>query len=371
MLNINDIIELSIESLASSGKGVGYYVDDTKRSVFVENSVPGDFLKIKIVSKTKAYFEAEIIQILKPSKQRVNPICQYFGVCGGCDWLHLNYNCQIKEKEKLLTYYFEKNSIAIPKIQLVPAINPLYYRDKIRLTNGFYKKESNEVVLVKECYIIRKEFWPLLSKTRASEECFGYDYKENKISKDKSYYYITTNSKKLCLSYHPSGFVQNNLVMNQVLVEEVLNLVDENKKILELYSGNGNFSIPLSLKSNKIVSVEGSSKSYNLLLENIKLNLITPNIDPYCEDVNKFLMKRNNYDYILLDPPRTGSNNILSKLFKMTNKIIYVSCNPIILAKELKDLSKEYKFEIKSIKLIDMFPQTKHFETVVLLEKQN
>ena len=169
------------------------------------------------------------------------------------------------------------------------------------------------------------------------------------------------------IAYHPKGFVQSNLSMNNVLVREVLSEVDSgSKRVLELYSGNGNFSVPLSKNVDKVVSVEGSRNSFDLLIVNMKDNN-SSNIDPYCEDARDFSKKRSKYDCVILDPPRSGSEDVLKNISKLTDKIIYVSCDAAILVKEIKELED---FEISKVKLIDMFPQTRHFETVLVLKRK-
>lgn len=360
MPKVGDVVDIEIEGLASTGKGVSH-IDEA--SIFVSLAVPEDKLKVKIVKGKKSFFEAEIVEIIEKSPYRIEPICPHFSECGACDWLNIDYNRQIEEKKKLLNFYFLRNRQELPEIEVFPAENNLYYRQKIRLKNGFYARNSNKSVPVKECHIINKEFWPLLVIKREAEECFGYDFETNKVSQEKSFY----SYNGLKLAYHPKGFVQSNLEMNNVLIDEVLNEVEfDADRVLELYSGNGNFSIPLSKKVKKLVSVEGNRHGFNLLIENMKENDVD-NIDPYCEDSKTFSKKRSKYDCVILDPPRTGSDEVLKNISKLTDKIIYVSCDASVLVKEVKELED---FSITKVKLVDMFPQTRHFETVLVMERK-
>lgn len=385
MLKLNDVIDVKIENLASTGNGVAYFEDDTTRTIFVPFAVPGDELRVRIRNQNKVYFEAEILKVIKPSSDRQIPICPYFEECGGCDWLHIKYDKQIKEKEKLLRFYLNKNSIKIPEIKLIKATNPLYYRDKIRLKDGFYKRKSKETIIVEECHIINKAFWPILEEIRESEECFGYDYEKQEITQNKAYYFYDDklSGEKIKFAYLPKGFVQNNLMMNQELIKEVVENIDKGS-VLELYCGNGNFTIPISKKQDvkSIVAVEGNYKSHQLLLENIDIDKKATNTEnhletnfmkiiPYHEDVKHFIKNSTKYNTILIDPPRMGTDGVLTEASKLTNKIIYVSCDANVFFKEFKDLQKATKntWLISKITLIDMFPQTKHFECVFVLEK--
>ena len=376
-MKINDVLEIEISHLASNGKGVAHLDNPDnpalRFSIFVESAVPGDKLKAKVKKVKKVFIEADILEIIKASKDRVESVCKYFGKCGACEWLHINYNLQIKEKENLLKFYFQRNNIDISNIDLevISSNENLFYRKKIRLSNGFYKRKSKEKILVDECYLIDKKFWPYLKIKRDVEETFGIDESSGDVKQDKSFYFY--NDFKL--AYFPSSFVQSNFEMNRKMIDIILNeskniLEDKDDvKILDLYSGNGNFSIPLSkdVSIKKVIAVEGSNIIYNLMLENMKTNDAL-NIDPYNLDVRDFLKRRSKFDLVLLDPPRSGSNEILYDISKQTNNIIYISCNPEVLVKEIKSILPS--FVIKKVYLLDLFPHTRHFEVILVLSKE-
>jgi 23S rRNA (uracil1939-C5)-methyltransferase len=362
MLNIGDEIILEISNLSSSGLGVGSYESDTRRTIFVNYAVPEDKLKVRITNQRKVYYEAEIVEILKESPYRIKPVCKHFGVCGACDYLHIKYDKQVDEKEKLLEFFFRKHDIVIPKIGIIKSKEKLFYRDKARITNGgFFAKKSNNIIKIEECFLLKKEYTNLIL-SGAAEGSYGFDYNTKTIVKDKALYNIGSNQ----FFYHPYGFVQNNLETNELMVQKISSSVKE-KKLLDLYCGNGNFTIPLSSKFDNVHAVEGSRDSFNLLKENIKLNDIK-NISVFNEDSKDFVKKEFFYDYILIDPPRAGAEDLLINIAKKTNNLIYVSCNPDTMVKEIKKLKAIHDFKIKEIILVDMFPQTKHFETIVFLE---
>jgi len=365
-------ITLKIESLASSGAGVGTVsVNGMNRAVFVPYTAPGDLVKARIVKQHKKYYEAELVEITEKSKHRIKPVCEHFGVCGACDWLHIDYKEQVKAKEQMLRHFFKRNNIELGDIGIIEAENKLNYRDKIRVAAagnyGLYARKTDKVIPIKKCYVINEELNKIFSEkpTTRYEKSFAYDYKTKKIVSEgeKAYYYYDD----IELAYFPEGFAQNNLAMNKYLIKCVVEEA-EGKKVLELYAGNGNFTIPLSRNAGRITAIEGSDKGFELLKYNIGQNNAS-NIIPVHDDVKKFIRKKGQYDCIILDPPRTGAGEIINKIANKTNKIIYVSCDAQILAKEIKGILPE--FEIKDIKLIDMFPQTPHFETVITVTRKH
>ena len=355
MLVIGQEVDLKIENLASTGKGVGFLDLDTKRAIFVDYSVPGDELKVKITSKKKAYFEAEIITITKPSPSRRKAVCKHFQICGACDFLHIEYSQQIKQKELLLKFQAKKHNLDLGDFKVIEAINEYHYKDKVRKTaNGFYKKRSNEIVPIKKCHIINDEFNKSVFESK--QDVFVYDYAENKVSDNDGFYFY----EELKLKHNVKGFVQSNLKMNTLLIDEVLSNV-VGKKVLELYCGNGNFTLPLISKGYEVTAIEGGSLGYELLMENLKENNLT--CQTYNLDVTQHTYETYEVDTVILDPPRAGAQSVLDSL--NCKRVIYVSCNSDNAMKDIKKSS--YKI-VKSV-LIDMFANTKHFETVFILEK--
>lgn len=367
-------VELEIQSLAATGAGVGTVEEKgMKRPVFVYYTVPGDIVRVRITKQHKKYYEAELIEIVKESKSRIKPVCKHFGECGACDWLHIRYGEQIKAKEQLLRLFFKRNSIELGKIEIIKADKTLNYRDKIRVDGEsrycFYARASNKTVPIERCYIINDELNRIfgLKPDKKGEKSFAYDYKTKNIVKEgeKAYYYF----EDIKFAYLTGSFAQSNTEMNRRLIKEVFGEA-EGKDILELYAGNGNFTIPLSRKSEKITAVEGDKNSYEMLKYNMKENR-SANISAYRDDVRWFLKKNSGkmWGCIIIDPPRTGAGDIIEQIAKATEKIIYVSCNAQELARDVKKIIP-LGYEIKKVKLIDMFPQTRHFETLLVLNRK-
>jgi len=185
---------------------------------------------------------------------------------------------------------------------------------------------------------------------------------------------LATAGKAIRLSWEAGGFCQVNLAQNQKLIEIVLQFcqVDKTKSVLDLYCGMGNFSIPLAMKVNKVLAVESqgsairSAKNNSALAGLTNICFIKNSVHSSCMDL---AAKNQQFDCVVIDPPRQGAPGLARQLATITVKrLVYISCDPATLCRDLADLTHE-GFTIRTIQPVDMFPQTHHIETVVLLEK--
>lgn len=358
-------MRVKIETLSSNGKGIAIIKEgEFSKTVFVEKGVPLDILEIDITAKNKIYYEAIIKEIITPSPNRIKPICPHFDVCGACDYLHIDYDTQINEKKKQLLHHLNKEGFKDFDFELIKSEKELHYRDRARVqvkehVVGFLAKKTSTIIPIKKCYILREELNEIfrLNNMGDGEVKFAYNYADKKIYSEHDDVLCSYEVCGFKLLFSPKGFVQNNLTLNEKLV----NVVVENvcgTKILDLYAGNGNFSIPLSTKG-FVTAVEGDRIGFELLEKNIHHNNIT-NITAIKSNANTF--DTIGFDTIVLDPPRVGAQNIERMNSK---KIIYVSCNPRQL---IRDMKKLVNYNIAKIVLVDMFPQTVHFEVVAVME---
>ncbi len=182
--------------------------------------------------------------------------------------------------------------------------------------------------------------------------------------------------------YKEGGFTQPNTKVNSKMIEWVLNNIEAKDDLCELYCGGGNFTIPLSTKFNKVLATEISKTSINSALTNCKLNNIT-NIDFIRMSAEEFVEALNsvrefrrlkdvnlsdyNFSTIFVDPPRSGLDDTTRELVKNYEQIIYISCNPETLHRDLKELVKTH--QILNFSLFDQFSYSKHIETGVILTK--
>ncbi|RME77560.1 class I SAM-dependent RNA methyltransferase [Candidatus Woesearchaeota archaeon] len=370
---------ITIQSLASTGKGVGTIeVDGHKRPVFVPFTCPGDRVKVKITKEHKKYYEAEIVTVVKESHLRTPIRCKHFLTCGGCNLLHMDYEAQVEYKKRFLEFmfkpYYEK------EIKVITG-EPDFYRDKIKIFSdqgavGFKKAKSDEVVDVEECYLINQDFIEQFDQfakvpgeyvlTADNEGIAIWDKRDNitiKAIEEGLAPVCTYTLKGKEISYTPSCFIQANTQLNERLVEEVVSLIEKEnaRTVLELFSGIGNFSSQITAN---ITCVEGDAVSYFFAKHN------APHAKNIFKDVYAYLDEeaKGQYDVVLIDPPRTGiTKGYEEKLAQLTNNIIYVSCSPQDLKRNIKEFSK-LGFRVDQLIFVDMFPHTHHVELICVLK---
>ncbi len=370
---------VTIEKMAVGGSAVARIaVADKSVVVFIPYGAPNDELKIKISAVEKNFLNGEIIEIIKAGSSRRTAACEYFGQCGGCLWQHIDESEQVLQKELILKDLFKK---FLPGVEynLLPTVSTpekLGYRNRIQLKQigqkiGYFKHESHDIVEINNCLISEtalQNYIPTFkTKLRPSEKLKKFELKINQTG-GVEHYPVGEFGEGL-------AFSQVNRFVNQKLVETVTGLAQKlnPEQITELYAGAGNFTFPLAeaLPKTAIQAVELSSQLTKSAVERIKtekkhkkISFFTTKSEIYCRNSATF-----SEDFVLLDPPRSGCDSeVISVLSdKKPKAILYISCHPVNLVRDLKNLTTKYK--IGHIQIFDMFPQTDHFETVCLLER--
>lgn len=380
---LHSTIDLTIEKIIVGGEGLGRF---NGAVIFVPNSVPGDQLKVKVVDDQKNFYRAEIIKIIQPSKDRINPECPVALECGGCNLQQMNQNMQLAQKMDILNDLFRKflPNLTVKINPIIPSPLSFRYRNRIQpkidgSRLGFYKKNSHEIIPFSDCLITEQK---LIHYINDNKDIVLKEFKDfNKINRVEFWLdsELNPNWSFANESEETDGFAQVNRFQNVDLISYTINLCKLNsiKTALDLYSGGGNFTFPLfkELGLTKITGVELNPK-----LVKKAVNLIpktqNKNINFYNSSVGNFLNRHQvTEDLVLLDPPRSGceESTIRALAFSSAKKIIYISCHPVSLVRDLRryfdfqDSSKNTKLKIKSIQPFEMFPQTDHFETIVEL----
>lgn len=354
-------LEVSIHGLSFfEGHGVGR--SESGKVFFVESACPGDIVNIEVIKDSKKFAFAKITEFIKKSEQRTAPQCSVFESCGGCTLQHVNYSLQIAEKQKVLARYNEKNTDF--KLEpFVPSKKEFNYRQRIEVHFengqwGFYKKKSHDLVFPTHCPTASEKINSHLEKTTKPNGHYHVDEKGlQKRSRGASGVFSQINSEI------------NDKLKNYIL--ETLLLNHENlEKIFDLYAGSGNYSVFLAQKLNEtsFIAVELSQTLVDLGQRSTSSDL---NINWICSDVVRFLKNQSPSNFkksvLLVNPPRTGlSKDLITELKQISStQIIYISCNPMTLFRDIDALSPIFK--LKRLKGFDMFPQTMHFETVAIL----
>ncbi len=419
-----DRLTIEIESLAVGGRGVARHSSQNGRLViFVNDVTPQDVVEVELTKVKKNFAEARLVKVLHPSPFRRLPECSVAGVCGGCSWQHVEYAEQLRQKRVIVEQALRRMSgfnldegFVEP---VVPSPREFRYRNRIQLQHqpgtkdhkqspataskkaemGFFKRGSHQIVDIEDCLITEEIITREIPRLKTSlvdtppgrvellVDQSGH-FAVRKGEPDNSADYRTDDSTDDCTDdhtndSHASAFSQVNTLQNQALVEFVVNTIKNLmtntasvSTIYDLYAGNGNFTFPLAQTVNKsrILAVELNQES--VLQARQKNAQVGANIEFQQADVGEFLRKLPAKalakSIVLLDPPRTGCEPdvILALADGSPAFLVYVSCHPVTLARDLKPL-KNAGFELLRVLPFDMFPQTDHVESVAVLKRSH
>lgn len=387
------------------GRGIGYL---NNKIIFIPKSVPGDIVNVKITKEKKKYYEGQITEIIKYSKKRISPKCPFFLQCGGCDLMHISLSDTLEYKLAKMNNIFLKNHLNYEIKEIIKSFSPYYYRNKVSLKIdnyqvGYFTSSTHDLIPITKCYLATKEINnlikdfslfsikngnitiranynnDLLINITSSNELCNLDklinkykivgiIKNNKLIYGDNYFIEKINDFLFKVSY--DAFFQ----VNPFICSELFNLISKytsnSLKVLDLYCGVGTLGFVASKNAKQVLGVEINELAIQDANFNKKLNNIN-NISFVCADTKVILDRiTNEFDTIILDPPRSGINiHVLNKIItEKISKIIYVSCNPETLGRDLVMLSKYYSIE--EVKLLDMFPNTQHVESICLLNRR-
>jgi tRNA/tmRNA/rRNA uracil-C5-methylase (TrmA/RlmC/RlmD family) len=369
-------LRVTIQDIAFGGEGVARHGDFV---VFVPFVMIGEEAEIEITEVKKNFARARVVSLISSSSLRVQPQCPYFGECGGCQYQHIAYEEQLRLKHKQISDLFQRignfpEALIEP---VVPCPREYGYRNRIMIRTqwnkqkqgleiGFIRHDNNWVVDIDHCPISEPEVSDAIKQVRANPPPKG--------------------GLKVVLRKFPEGwevpqdsFFQNNFFLLPDIVQEVRRALQASgsRFLVDLYCGVGFFGIETADLVEAFVGVELDKKAIfaarnNLAHRSIKNGqVIMGEADQLLPDVvNRFPPDQTT---ILIDPPRTGCSPQSLELLKRTRprQLIYVSCHPATLARDLRILCEDGPFELKQIKPFDMFPQTQHVECVADLRRKD
>lgn len=397
-----------IEKLDDFGRGIAHI---NNKVVFIENALPEEVVEIEIINDKKSFSEAKVTKYLKLSKDRIESKCPYFEVCGGCNLLHLSYENTLTFKQSKIKELLKKNKINYNKeIEIIKNDNPYYYRNKVSLKIenghlGYYEESSHKLIEIKECITAKhsineviknykllnlenakltirsnynneiliiietkeKEYNIELAKLKEKIKLVGIIYNNITIY-GENFFYERINGKLFKVSF--DSFFQVNEYITSKLFDLNKNNIDKDSTVLDLYSGVGTLGIIAASASKEVYSIEIIKNAVLNGIKNATLNQVN-NIKFMLGDVSKTVDKIDfNFDTLIVDPPRKGLDKKTREfiLKKLPNKIIYISCEPNTLIRDLKELETAY--EISDFKIMDMFSNTYHVESFCVLERR-
>ncbi|MDO5707533.1 MAG: 23S rRNA (uracil(1939)-C(5))-methyltransferase RlmD [Andreesenia angusta] len=430
------IVKLNIVDMTDDGRGIGKTSDGL--TVFLDSCLPGDTVKAKIIRRKKNYAEAELLEILSHSNDRIDNNCITPAECGGCDFMEYSYPAQLRLKEKKVKDLLSRISNLDIEIDDIKYSNMKYnYRNKsiLHVKNkdiGYFSKNSHNPIDMVNCLInsrisveIKKEISKLLNRygidnidnilirnSKNDEEIMVVFITKDKklknidkivdqlvskfpniksiilnINKDRRRLlgkediviygrnYINDYIKDLKFKISPETFFQINPEVTEIMYDTVLKYADikDNDIVYDIYSGIGTISLFLAQKAKKVYGIEVVKKSVDNAKENAKLNNIE-NVEFLMGKAEEILPKFTNEkaDIIVIDPPRKGcERSVLDAIVKMAPRtVVYVSCNPATLARDLKIMT-ENNYSVERVQPLDMFSHTVHVENVVKLTRNN
>lgn len=419
---------LIIEKLDHHGAGMAY---QNKKPIFVEGALPEEQVLAQLTESKSKFARAKLIKIQKASEQRIEPFCAHYHECGGCNMQHLSGEAQQEYKQQTLSQLMSK--FAGQSIDLdAPIVGDSQgYRRRARvsiklnkktrqLEFGFRKKNSQDIVNVTHCpvldveldclleplyqllqgfsnqenighlelvkgdntnVIVLRHLKPLKQQEQQALEAFALQHQAtlylmpegDKLDRivGESAYYLEAGVK---IPFEPNNFIQVNQKVNKEMVRQAIDWLDltSQDRVLDLFCGLGNFSLPIAKQVTSVIGVEGvdimvEKASYNAEVNQIdNASFYQANLE---QDVSEQPWATKKFDKILLDPARAGASGIIEQISALgAGRVVYVSCNPATLARDSQSLlSQGYK--LQKLGMLDMFPHTSHLESMALFVK--
>jgi 23S rRNA (uracil1939-C5)-methyltransferase len=356
------VVDLKIEDIAFGGKGVGR---DQGKAIFVPYTIEGELVSAEIAREKKQFAQAELVEVKESSPHRVTPECPYFGHCGGCAYQHIGYEHQLAIKWRQVRNVLQRIGKLkdIPLRPIIPSPKPYGYRNRITVhaqdgVIGFFRRDSHRLIDVERCPISCDEVNRELTDLRRGNP------------RDGHYTLRTSSSRRV--------FSQTNDEVADALRDLIIDLVPPNQDLLiDAYCGAGFFAKALLNKFERVIGIDWDKFAIAAADENATEKEIY--IAGDVADVEAAVSAANlgglrvgtrattPNTTLILDPPATGlSASVRRSILDLApTTLIYVSCNPATLARDLKELHEKYI--IDSVTPLDMFPQTAEIEVVAHL----
>ena len=358
------LVDLKIQDVGFGGKGVAR---EQGKAVFVPYTIEGELVSAEIVREKKQFAEAELVEVKQSSPDRVAPQCPYFGRCGGCAYQHIDYQHQLAIKWQQVRDAFQRIGKLkdVPMRPIIPSPTQYAYRNRITVhalegVIGFFRRDSHRLIDIERCPISRDEVNGALGELR-----------DQKHVRD-GHYTLRAGSK-------PRVFSQVNDEVAQSLQDLIIDLVPPNQELLiDAYCGAGFFAKALLDKFERVIGIDWDRFAIAAAKQNAseKETYIAGDVESELTRSDGFLgveggtrrLESRRCLTVIIDPPATGLTEGVRKAISdlAPETLIYVSCNPPTLARDLKEL--QHRFAINSITPLDMFPQTAEIEVLAHLE---
>jgi 23S rRNA (uracil1939-C5)-methyltransferase len=422
-------LDLSIDTLTLGGRGLGRHEG---KAVFVPYTAPGDLVRCRVTRSRSQFDEAELCEVLQPSSLRRTPPCPVAGDCGGCQWQHIPYDEQHHWKERLFHDQLIRSGVASDEVlhAIVAAPDEWAYRNRLQFkcrqtqtgfVAGFYRHASHYVTdtsrcllampaiqavysflrqelpgaprpdaipqidiscsddqrvaalihVLPEAYAAMRGWLPEIAERGGFAAAIQSGRKHSIVAISGDAGLVTVvETPPLSLRIGPGGFAQINPQQNRTLVDAVVAAagLSGRERILDLYCGVGNFTLPLARRAASVVGVESYAPAIADAIANATHHAIG-NAAFHAEPAEGAALRHGSFDLVLLDPPRMGAYSVMRDLLiQRPRRILYISCDPSTLIRDLKALTHK-GYTVTSSQPFDFFPQTWHVESLTVLER--
>lgn len=431
-----ELVTADIETLSHDGRGIARIEGKT---VFVDAALAGERVTFKYTQVHKKYDVARAVEVISAAADRVEAKCQHFGICGGCSLMHMSPEAQLVHKQATLEEHFTHFGSLAPQQWLPALTGPLWgYRRKARLgvkyvtkkeqvLVGFREKASPYIAMLDQCEVLDsrvgyklkdlaeliagmeafnriaqievamddehvalvfRNLDPLSAADQHALVAFGEQHHFVMYQQPGGPDTVSLLSKEsiqlsyapepgLQLNFDPSDFTQVNAGINEKMIQRAMELLDihEDDRVLDLFCGLGNFTLPLAKRVSEVIGVEGDAALVQHAKNNATLNQLA-NAEFELADLTKTELKdypwaAKGFNKILLDPPRSGAFEVLHQLAALgAQRLVYVSCNPATLARDAGELVNQHGYVMEAAGIMDMFPHTTHVESIAVFVKK-
>ena len=412
-----------VDGLTHEAKGVARL---DGKVTFIEGALPDEQVKARVTKAGSRFDQAILTEIIQPSSQRIEPACQHFARCGGCSFQHVSSSYQLQTKKMWLQGQLRKVFGGQEISELSDrafayrrrARIAVHYKDH-KLTLGFRGKASKHIVSIDNCIVLTEplqqlyqalkqklttdDIAPHLGHIELLEDNQGLallfrltahiapSLKQNwqtfALQQQVSLYWQEEQQNKakvaddamrhyqledLRLAYHPQDFIQVNARMNELMVAQAMDWLapGPDDVVLDLFCGVGNFSLPLAKRASQVIGVEVQESMVAAGRNNARLNKLH-NLSFIAADLTQPVASEFanlGVTQVLLDPPRAGAKEFLDTLIALKpQQILYISCDAATLTRDAEYLV-EQGFNVVRVSIMDMFPQTSHVESMMLLQ---
>lgn len=419
---------LVVEKLDNLGAGIGYL---DGKPVFIPSALPNEEVLIQLSESKKNYSRAKVIKRLTSADERVEPFCPHYQQCGGCHFQHLSEQAQTEHKQQSLMQLMEKLSGQTVPLDESIVSESTGYRRRTRLSLmldkkshqlafGFRKQQSNQIVNIAQCAVLDPELNALLPALKTL--FLGFKKKQvlghvELVKADNGVVMVLRHTQALApsdsealqhfasehaltlysmpsenelvkltgdqpmyqevgtqIAFQPNNFIQVNQKVNQQMVARATQWLelDGQDRVLDLFCGVGNFSLPIAKVAQQVVGVEGVQAMVDQAAQNALCNQLS-NVEFHQANLELDIMANSwahgGFDKVLLDPARAGAAGVVEQVGQLNpTRVVYVSCNAATLARDSQSLYAQ-GYTLSKLAMLDMFPHTHHFESMALFVK--